>query len=565
MKLRIFTLKRSPTPPHEVRKEIVPSGGEMVVLEHFFYELDFYYENRPTDFSIYIDDQQIEDDLIEHIPEKKCIKAHYFQYFSNNLGFIQITCGDAAHYVRVDASKITGSEAEYLLSYLYDKNKPLLMKFLSEGENEGSGSSDPPAAFSQEILNRLHSFVDVMEALYPEFDFHPVAFEEEVLTVRPYEPHHIDSQGIDWLLNNLDEIIFDPAFRDDPNAVQIGHKYGIIDRIATKEYTKNLRTYENELILGSFDFVNEFINQMETILQEQFQKPNEVDNENVYASFEAIKVILLRRAYDEIDLLRKKLTNLKYKYQRSFPGVLARNESGVVTPEFRKNKHYWKAFSEIQQLRSVSLGDSEDNFFFNINFLDKLYELFNFYQIIDLLKEYYADKNCEFVEQKNDGLMNRCFSVISKEVGNEWMLNFIFNPRITTYPQETNLVLHGKVDKRSKVYTPDYVLELSKGRDIRYAIMDAKYKNAKTVVENDIKELAFKYYTCLRISGARAEIQKPDYLWLLCPDAYHGRPRWVLNYQENFLPIIGAVISKPDEEGPLRREMIRILQRWQIS
>ncbi|MEH0155027.1 hypothetical protein V6R21_12850 [Limibacter armeniacum] len=573
LELKIFSLRKNTDPPYEViRDEIAPnSDGDLIVVEHRFYEMELHYKDEeiPIDFGLAIDGDLIDPLYLTKHEEEHYIKANMMQFFSNRLGYITIWFCGYEFTVRVDASKLTGSEAEQLFSYLYDKNKDLLLKFFSgeikrtdkEREDEKPIEVEPKKTNELTLRNLgvIYDFLEVMEELYYDFWKLPHSIIRKKLVVEPYRARSVGSKSIEWLLSHLDEVHFDDSFAEWPEAIEVGTQYGVLDRVASEVNTHDYRTYENETILGALERVHEIINKVDEFLRSFLEGKNFESTE--HANYKAVQFIFYKRSMDELEKLRNKFYAIEQRYTKLFEGVRPLNEYPKVTHVFLKKRHYSRVYTAICSMRQFVLNLNQSSVM-NLNFLDQLYELFNYYRIIDVIKDYLKNQEYEIEFKHRKGMIHKYVCFTGKKNGKEWVLNMIYNPKIERDPGDTHLVLHGKVDKKNHYYTPDFVLEYSQKHDIRYAVIDAKYKRAKVVVEQDIKDAALKYYTCLRVFGTSHHL-KPDFLWLLCPDSMQY-PIWKLNYNEDFLPIIGVVESKPDSAKPLQQVIGKILNRWHV-
>ncbi|GAA4824059.1 hypothetical protein [Algivirga pacifica] len=568
--IKIFAIYKSSDPPFEIsREELIPEeSGDMVVVEHRFYEIELHYEEDEsiTRQELTIDGEPINPIYLSQHNEERYIKGSTMQYFSNRLGYVPIHfCGHEIT-VRVDASKLSGNEAEQILSYLYDKNKKLLLEYISgEGKRKGRESGVPSPLPLQEIsinnLSPLSHFLDLMQDLYYDFEKLPYAIMRPKLVMEPYHAQAVDSKSIEWLMSNLDEVIFDDAYEQHPEAIEVDGYYGILEKIAYETNTPDFNTYENEIILGAIHKCRAIVNEISEHITSYLGSDRSM-MESINANYQSIQIILFRKAFDELKTIKQKLSSVEEHYQQLFAGVYARTEIPKVTQVFSQKRHYTQAFTGIHHLYQLSLRLNKDSLI-NLNFLDQIYEVFNYYRLIDGLKVYFNNIPHDVEYSQQDGHLYKKVSFFGRRNGEDWVVNLLYNPKISRSPGDTHLVLHGKIDKKNNYYTPDYVLEYAQKHDIRYAIMDAKYKRSKVVVEQDIKDATLKYYTCLRVFGTKHHM-KPDFLWLLCPDNMQY-PIWRLNYNEDFLPIIGVVESKPDTLGPLQQVITNIIKRWGIS
>ncbi|WP_281613807.1 hypothetical protein [Flammeovirga sp. SubArs3] len=568
MEFKIFHIRKDSSPPYNTeREEVLPMDGLLVVLEHHFYELEFHYFELPVDVQVRIDGVEIEDSLVKNDINNGVITIGLGQHFSNQLGVVKVSCGSESFQVRVDASKLSSEDAESMITYLYKKNKSVIMKLFTKDDEEFEDGSPNNNVLSITRLSPLDAFINNMEAMLPELAHSPRYSTVQKREIQDFATANIDNQSIDWLIEHLDELYFDDSLKDHPDAIEINGQYTVIDRIDAPVIKMEYATYENECILGGFYWARKLIDDLLTHIDHLNEQKNYFQADgNGYATFESAQVIINAQAIEDVNELKTRLYRVERKYRQLLPNTKPNVYPPKLTKQFSSVNLYSNIFLSLLQVYNLKIDTDSSASSMKTSFLDQIYEMYTYYQLKDALLECFKDYNVRIEEDEvEEGeFIPKRISIIP--VKGKWMMNFLYQPQIGREPKDTHLVLHGKPHRDSFYYTPDFVVEyMDPHLSLRYGILDAKYKMAKTVLEQDLKEASFKYYTCVRVIGEKRDHQKPDFLWLICPNACYGRPVWTMNYDEHFLPIIGIVMNNAESNDPIKQCIKKMMKEWSVG
>ncbi|AZQ61432.1 hypothetical protein EI427_04090 [Flammeovirga pectinis] len=567
MEFKIFHIRKDNSPPYNTeREEVLPIDGLHVVLEHHFYELEFQYFELPVNTKVTIDGVEVENSLIHNSERESRITVGLGQHFSNQLGVATVTCGGEPFQVRIDASKLSSDDAEGMITYLYKKNKSLILKLFTREESEDD-KKKKPSTLSMTRLGPLDKFINDMEDILPDLAHSPRYSTVQEREIQDFATADIDSQSIDWLIEHLDELYFDDSLKDHPDAIEINGQYTVIDRIEAPVVKMEYATYENECILGGFYWARKLLDDLITHIHLINDSKNYFQGDgNGYATFEAAQVIINSQAIEDVNDIKTRLYRLERKYMQLLPNTKPNVHPPRLTKRFGSVNLYSKIFLSLLQVYNLKIDTNENSSSLKTSFLDQIYELYTYYQLYDALVECFKDYNVKIDEsplEEGEFIPKR---VSIQPIKGRWQMNFLYQPQIGREPTDTHLVLHGKPHRDSFYYTPDFVVEyMDPHLSLRYGILDAKYKMAKTVLDQDLKESSFKYYTCVRVIGERRDHQKPDFLWLICPNACYGRPVWTMNYDDNFLPIIGIVMNNAESNDPIKNCIKKMMREWNVG
>lgn len=565
MEFKIFHIRKDNTPPYNTeREEVLPIDGQHVVLEHHFYELEFHYYELPVNTDVFIDEVEIEKSLITNDEKYGYITVGLGQHFSNYLGLATIKCNTESFQVRIDASKLSSEDAEGMITYLYRKNKSLILQLFTKDEVVSANNSN---TISMTRLSPLERFITDMENILPALAHSPRYTTIQDREIQDFATATIDEQSIDWLLEHLDELYFDDSLKDHPDAIEINGQYTVIDRIDAPKVRMEYATYENECILGGFFWARKLVDDLIIHIEEINDQKSLLQTEGSgYATFESAQVIINAQAIEDAQDLKTRLYRLERKYMQLFPNTKPNVHPPQLTKRFSSTNVYSTIFLNLLQVYNLKLDTHDSASTVKTSFLDQIYELYTYYQIYDGLLECFKDFNykLELSDVEEGEFIPKRVSI--QPIKGKWQMNLLYQPQIGREPGDTHLVLHGKPHRDSFYYTPDFVLEYCDPHlSLRYGILDAKYKMAKTVLEQDLKESSFKYYTCVRVIGEKRDHQKPDFLWLICPNACYGRPVWTMNYDDNFLPIIGIVMNNAESNDPIKQSIKKMMREWSVG
>ncbi len=546
MGLKIFQYFR------EKKVELKLKNNVFHLFEDLKYQIEFFSKEEIKNNKIYINNSSINSDDFE-VLDSHHLRTKPSFFFLNTFGYSNLKIDENNFQLQVDATKITAKEAEKLLFYLYQKDKNTLSNFYSK-------SSFDKDEITVKNLKPIQDFIYEMEKLIFCFDSMPYFKWKKEEKIVNYPSPDIDEKSVLWLSQNLHHLHFDNSYMNLPDSIRINNKYGVIEKIAVNKNVEDFNIYENKIILGGIFFVKNLVDKIDIFLND-YKKSKKKFFQNEYASYKSILSLVHREANFDLLKIRTRTSFIFDRYKKIFKDVKYKNEMPRYSSAVNRIKHYRMAFSAIQKIRKTNLNLENKNISMGINSIDKLYEHYNYYRLIDIAKSYFSFGDFEFKTRKNKKLLNEKFTV--KSIRENCTVNIYYEPEISTEAKELKLVKIGHLMKRNKyIAKPDFVIEFIKNNVYRYAILDAKYRRNKNVINEEIKETTYKYIMAFGIENQ--VYKKPDFLWLVYPDTYEDQTVWQQNFNDNYFPIIGAVTSKPNLNQPLKNVFNKIMKKWGV-
>ena len=156
----------------------------------------------------------------------------------------------------------------------------------------------------------------------------------------------------------------------------------------------------------------------------------------------------------------------------------------VLTPYSRSSRIYRSLFTQLSnwyELGQPSLGGL--NFLMKMRSLSKIYELFVFFHLLDLLQQ----EDWSIINAKPHEKMGEYMPSVVFLERNEAYLTVEYEPIIEPWNKETQhlalIDVYHKPGGFYSFYKPDFVLKLESQEETRYLILDAKYSTSYTVRE----------------------------------------------------------------------------------
>lgn len=491
--------------------------------------------------------------------ENKKTKKNLF--FKNSLGYYEvegISNGQIKDSIPVEviSTKMSYLDAKNLFSYIYEKYRELINSNLERhpkhyvGEKHGLN-----LLFISEQLVFIDKILALYKKLYPAFKIKPFSRLRKKLVLFKYHNQKIDTNSMKWLLSHLSELEVNDVFEDSYGAFELNGQYAQVKNIQTAETEASYNIYENRILLGALVYIQKQISSIEKDLNNKLNG-NTLENYRYdYASIDSVKAIIYAKNLDEIDRLKREVTQTLILIKRCFPDTSPLVERPRYTHAFHVMSHYKSIFIMIQQLFNYEFKThgSGDDVILGIKNLDRLYEWYVFFRIIDGLKKLldgHVDINV---------IKKRAHIELPNSYDNKF--TFLYEPNIKPVSQENhsgNLVYIASIEKNR---SPDFVLKYEYAQRVRYAILDAKYTKEKNL-KSKIKETALKYV--INVGVVDHNMQKTEYLALLYPER-SSLQNGILRYtKEGYFPMLCAVHCISEANDELMSFLEEILIQWNI-
>ena len=547
--LRVYEIQ------NDERREVLLEDGVYNVQELGVYEMVFFPENN-DDLNPNIEGTPLPSEYLRLDRTKIVLMPQ--RYFEDYFGGTQLTIGGKTYPFNVRISKLKLSEIEGLFTYLWQKEDRLFDVFYSKSSVEVKNKTNEVGQMNKFITLVTH-FVTVFQKLLPYFEKQPHFVLRKKTTVLPFNSNKVSANTVQWIINNLDEVQFDDAFKGHHKAVQLGNHYGMIDNIHTEVETRDCNTYENQVVMGIFFVILKKLRSLKRDIELKSTVTNWSDTEEPeehFVDFKDLKRLPFIRLFEEISKVEQQVKKLEQSYRRIFPEVTPKAERPVLTSIFIQRPHYKRAYELIRKLNDYKLDITGYFKLFNISKLSKLYELYNLFQLIDALRSSLkiAFFNVNVALRKEEPIVEKM------EFTNDFFaVNLFYEHKY--YPENSNYhsTLLRRIDcvTSEEYYHPDFIIEIidKKTEETFYYLFDAKYSVLKNVKFLHLPSLEKKYIARTGISGER--YKKINGLFALFPDEEGEK----IVDNAFFEPQIALIASKPNTTQELKECVQKILKK----
>lgn len=443
----------------------------------------------------------------------------YYWKARHNFGFFQNICGTCAltlEFRKDDHIKQVSFKSFEVLPKKASIDDILAMvEFIS---NHEVISSPILAATYQPSFLKISSRKNILSCLKEIFSSTEIFYDHlgDIKSQRLYKlvpskkisPYAsaISNSNPDWILDHLDELVETSSF--DTTSFKIGRKYYTPSHIEVDYFIPDTDIYENRVL---HNYINECI-----IFLKKFIKNYHYTkaSENEYSGQSLSEIIhnennkYYHYFIEKANINLKKLIYIKQIFEKIVP-VTTYQSGCLFTAKAKANLIYRKFFEKISiwnQIYDYTLGDNNE--VTGIQTIDKLYEKFCLFKIIDII----LDSGYELIEANGKKFF---FSGNKKNIELYYELDFSSGDNTYGYMAIEKWNLHLKRNSYSH-RIPDFSLFVedisSKGKNLY--IFDAKYTDPKTAFNIYLKDCTFKY-----IHGIATD---SNLTALSCYILYHG-------------------------------------------
>ena len=532
------------------------------------------YESRPL---LWIGDAGIEpsevrttNTMIEYrwYPHRKS------SFFLNHFGTSQVTLelGELSGeprtfqtFVEVYARKLNAERAEMLLQYLEKHFDDIIQSCFSltaqdSGADEKSDGFRHARVLMEEAENGLESLKTSLARLRQK--------KRSRLVPQPFlrswsQVSYVGEYATHWLTSHPDTLVPSPG---DVGTVAIGNRRYTPQVIETEELIEDTNVYENQIIHGYLLDISHKLQQIEAYYREQLDLMKELkiptDVPIDYQSFNVMRKNFGRTYCESLLEKCRRLQSLcRYSQQQLrqvIPVQRPLRESPKLTSGFHSYPHYRTLFGRIKDWYALGGLDRRlDSFLLGLRTIDKLYEFFCLFRLIEALEkaEYTIQKATHLHESVQPSSEDESIMAIRNPF-NKYILSNRSSRWITLYYEPNlsaaNSDLSNLVDVRHSYnskyfYRPDFVLEITVFGESRYILLDAKYKHPSSFGD-ELPGMVLKYLHGL--GSTYGDSSSIDALILLYPkqsdsfddswNSYHSK-QYNLFSEQPTKPVLGSV------------------------
>ncbi|POP94112.1 hypothetical protein CXB41_19275 [Pseudomonas syringae pv. syringae] len=475
--------------------------------------------------------------------------------------------------------KINKEQAEKILEYLSSKMTDVTRICFSK-THIGSDSKQGETPDTLTKIDFSRRILEFLSSNRHRFATQPCKRSAETLKVASYEDNtHITDKDISWLFQHLDQIY---PVSTDASKVIINNRHFSIDQMQRSSIKANTDLFENQVIYSFLLNLKSFLLSVPDF-KKKYQTLTPYKDYFAFDSIlQKVEAPLMERRFREARILLRQCNELLAFFAKYLPCTSRGTVVPILTPYAKRFMHYERSFRLIDSW--YKLGQpawSGSNYLFGLKSLDKLYEFFCLYKMVDKFLGMGYRLTSVGVNEPNrsHGMRGRAALFSDDKITNYYrfesagqVLEFFYEPTIWAYGElsksgELIDVFHPK-GVSSPYYTPDFVVRLDNGgNDAAYYIFDAKYSTESQTKERHLPEIIEKYYLKIKATGKNMQIDSGaiKLVYALIPKTfnqehgYHGGPFNIYDSLPSS-PFFGFLKVTPDEERPLDRLLSTIFK-----
>jgi hypothetical protein len=408
--------------------------------------------------------------------------------------------------VEVVARKLNAERGEQMLSYLETKMDDIT-RFCFSVTHKKASSTYVNERHASILLQQIKEGLQVITSNLSRFlERKRCRLIPRLAQVNMNMATNLTESSTSWILSHLDSLI--PAVAPSPTSISIKNRKFEIHDVEAEILHADTDVYENRVIAGYLENIGFVLDEIEKEykrLMEALEVEESISNIPIgYQSMSELRQKFACKYYGkllsqcrELQTLHKKCTSF---FQKHLPVRYSLHELPEMTTGFMGYTHYRKAFEQIVNWhRTGRLNLSGEHYLYGLRSLDKLYEFFCLYQLIEALK----GCGLELIEVRSSNRAKPKYMgwdaqpadyYIFSGLGGE-KVSLRYEPVILPPPNNESELLdtkHSGQRVHSK-WVPDFILEIHNHQLSTYVILDAKYTTPKLAIDRYLPELTMNY------------------------------------------------------------------------
>lgn len=485
----------------------------------------------------------------------KSIRTQFKEYFQKSFGISKIKIGEIVINLEIQTSQLLKEEANRMVDYIFQKDRYQIVAAVSDSSIQVQEKNNNYYESSLNRLKKLNDFLMLAENQFESFFNFSQSKTYRKDIISDYSKANIDDKSIAWVFNNLDRIEIRNFSNGRTNSIKLGRKYGYIDKILSKSACVNFNVYENQIILGVFAFIEKELEKIEYHFCARFIQNKKINPK--YHSFEILSKNMRAKTRSELKLVKNNFISVSFKYKNLFKNVIPLNHPPKPTQVFVKVMHYKFLFIAIKNIRESTLNLDGDNPLLNIKNIHKLYELFNYHLILEIITESLRKNEFKVNHQDFDHELFRKISFFNDD---DISLNFYYEPKIKKNSGRLDVGnLIPVLNNKENVLTPDFVIEFVNGDEFKYLVIDAKFSNLKNVKNNLLPKLSQNYVLGLRKKSKPFSLI--EHLILIYPGNSTDK-KYIEYFNEDSPTSVSIISVKVNEDEFLKAKIQKVITQW---
>jgi len=427
--------------------------------------------------------------------------------FRNHFGHCQITLQyqtneDSSSFssistvVDVFAVKFKAEQAKLMLFYLEDKMNDVVRACFSRTQ-WNSNSKNEGMSHARAILQMAELCLNQIETNLSSFHHKPVSRLSPKNRLQPANQVELITPSVlEWLVQNPEQFVSPSPLS---TSVKVRSQLLGIQEIMGEGLIKDTNTYENQAIKGWMINVTESLQEIRSNYQ-HLRDTTEINSPRTkiptnYSSFGEIRRLFGQKLFDtQIEkcdnLLRRYSFCLKF-WENYLPTKQTIRYLPDLTPQFSAQPHYSEVFSRmVEWYRLGKLNIDGEKYLFSLRTLDKLYEFYCLFLLIEALQKNSWKLNQSVPKKlptqtiKHDEWQispDNDYIFISENDAKHQQVRLQYEPRIKIPKDSKGKLVYAYADfsGRYPYLEPDFVLRLFDGKEYKYIIFDSKYMHPK--------------------------------------------------------------------------------------
>ncbi|TDB55815.1 nuclease domain-containing protein [Photorhabdus khanii] len=518
------------------------------------------------------------------------LNSHHSRYFYNFFGESQVSLYIGTQYAPIYsvtfdilARRENATLANIMLEYLTENLEDIVSICFSKSRKIASFDEDNIFNFSK--LEIIKETVNYLTQHLPLFMIeHRHALEPKLILSKQGQPTGPDS--IMWALYNLDQL--SPANNEDANIFYNNRGYSF-NELPKETLKENTDIYENKVIHAFLKQANVFLMMFKESLISPKDKIQSLEtNEFIQFNHTMSKyadLALIKKA-KKIENLISTLEKTRLLFNKKIPSTASIGIVPKVTPYVAKHNHYRKTFYLIEQYhhaptpsfigKELFSGLKNLSIVYETTVLILLHEIIQESYKVQLIEQNYRlhSEELPFGGVKIERPINEINNYFLFKNEN-YDIELFYEAKIfplSAHSKKGDLVNTSNNIDSNKYgkhhFRPDFIMKVNSKswKNPLVIILDAKYKDAKTIKEYDINELTRKYLLNIHQVNENMALGMSPVKMLFILFAHNSEetvvrtvaPQHCINGQFPVLPQSIAISVKPNEKNILIEHFIAL-------
>lgn len=533
---------------------------------------------------LYIQDYEMEQPFKRQIQNYIEYRWRSNDWFLNHFGYSSLTLDTnneqsiSRHHASIEvfATKLNEERADKILSYLEDKMEDITRTCFN-ATHKRADTLDEGDTSASIMLQTVEEHLDLVANFLPHFRYRKRKRVVPTPTlVKASATTYPSEHSIGWVMSHLDTLL--PAIHTSPSSVTIGGKFYELDQIETNVLVEDTNVYENQIIAGYLESIAARLSEIETFYSTQLALVESegfvTDVPDKFVSIFEIKRKFGRKHYGKLlvkcQTLQTICSGQSVFFQQYIPVRSTIKAMPKLTSGFLASPHYYQSFRLIVKwYRTGRLNFFGERFFYGLRALNKLYEFFCLFRLIETIRELgWNIVSQEPEEQLPQANVNaersiKPYGIYVFRNRNHDEMTLFYEPRISKSSSFRHELI--RVSEGGSYFLPDFVIHIQPSgySSSMYILLDSKYVKPLDVYNlqqekryaDKLTEITMKYVH--GIGSRRGGISPVNAVFAIHPKDFYNTnqaPRYRSYHSSSYslfsksptMPILGAIEVSPD-------------------